>query len=64
MLDRWLSSKLSKKHFRSVLDIFRCYVGCDTFEALLEIGEPRDAVLRARVRVSVCVLLRKGVNSF
>lgn len=46
MLDRWLKDKASRYHFKSVLNLFREYAGCDSFEALLELEDPRGVLLR------------------
>jgi len=47
-LEAWLTHRKSKQSCGNILDQFRCFVGCDGFGGLLELEDPREAVLRWR----------------
>ena len=48
VLERWLKGKGNRQHFRSVLDIFREFAGCSSFEELLGLEDARGVLLRWR----------------
>ena len=53
VLDSWLAHRNSRQSCACVLDQFRCFVGVDGFEGLLEVEDPRGFVLRWRDTLDV-----------
>lgn len=45
VLDRWLGKKRSRVSWASILNRFRVFAGCDSFEDLLGLEDPRGVVL-------------------